>query len=81
MNYKKDKNSKWIKVPISTDENCTDPCHLFDTSSLVAYDGGVYERMTDHPKNIKYRAILNDDDYDYIKDEELIKKLDTLPTL
>ena len=54
---------------------------MYNTSNLVALDSVVYERLVDHPEQIRYRYIISDDDYDYIEDEELIAVLDTLPTL
>lgn len=49
---------------------------MFDEENVFTFENKKYERLYNHPLNIKYRMILSDDDYDYVDDEELINRLD-----
>lgn len=67
-------------------------CHLldccFDPEALVALDGKVYERLDDYDVDetsrgtgkptwqLRWRVILDFDDYDYIADAETYSKLE-----
>ena len=56
--------SKLIKE-IAIEENC------------FTYNEVTYEKLFNHPHDLKYR-FFTENDYDYVEDEELIKKLDIL---
>ncbi len=50
---------------LAVEENC------------FTYNEVTYEKLFNHPQNLKYRFFTSND-YDYVEDEELIKKLDIL---
>lgn len=47
----------------------------FDAKYDFEYDGQAFEKL-DETYPTMYRAILSDDDYDYVEDADMIKKLD-----
>lgn len=52
--------------------------HVFDFNQLMLFEGRLYERLervAGGPKH-KYRVILSDDDYDYVSEPALRKRLD-----
>lgn len=40
------------------------------------FEAKVYERLYNHPNRLKYRVIFSDDDYDYVVDRNLRRRLD-----
>ena len=56
----------------------TDSC--FDENFCFEFENNVYEdlRDSDLEENIKFRVVLSDDDYDYVEDADLIKKLEAI---
>lgn len=56
---------------------------LFDLNEMVYFEGKLYERLyydvksrsKDGPKH-KYRVVINSDDYDYVAEPALRKRLD-----
>lgn len=54
---------------------------IYNNKKFVLYQEHVYERLTDHPSDERYRVLIDYDDYDYVEDTELCDFLDTLPTL
>lgn len=45
-------------------------------SNCFIFEARVYERLYNHPKRIKYRYMISEDDYDYVTDRNLRRKLD-----
>jgi hypothetical protein len=59
------------------DIDFTDSC--FDENFCFEFENNVYEDLRDsflEEENIKFRVVLSDDDYDYVEDTDLIKKLE-----
>lgn len=56
---------------------------LFDLDRVILLDGKLYEQLDTDPSMLghsvrpkhQYRMIISDDDYDYVTDPGLIKKL------
>ena len=48
----------------------------YSASSCFIFEARVYERLYNHPKRFKYRCIINENDYDYITDRNLRRRLD-----
>ena len=42
--------------------------------NLFTYNNTLFEKLYNHPQNIKYRFFF-DEDYDYVESVELINKL------
>jgi hypothetical protein len=57
---------------VSIDEDV----ELYDEDNTFEHLGIKYEKLHNHPRGEKYRAIFSDNDYDYIEDTDLIKTLD-----
>lgn len=49
----------------------------FEPAYIRELDDALYEQI-DYDEEHKYRVILEVDDYDYVEDEEIIKRLDKL---
>jgi len=58
-------NTKQLIQAIAIEDNC------------FKYANDTYEKLYNHPHNHKYRC-FKDNDYDYVEDVELIKRLDIL---
>lgn len=56
------------------------PHNIYDMTQVVQYRGLFYERLSDHPSKEQYRFTksIASDDYDYVVNKTLIKKLDQL---
>lgn len=54
--------------------------NIYDMTQVVKYRGKFYERLSEHPYNEKYRVTSSvaSDDYDYVTNKTLIKKLDLI---
>ena len=48
---------------------------MYCKENVFKFEGKSYEEMFNHPELIRFRVILSEDDYDYIEDEELIRRL------
>lgn len=53
---------------------------IYDMTKTVEIRGVFYERLSNHPQGEKYRFTksLASDDYDYVQDKKMIKKLDLI---
>lgn len=51
---------------------------IYIQKHLIELDGKLYEKLFNHPQDLSWRVIFNDDNYDYIEDKELLKKLNSL---
>lgn len=47
---------------------------LYDMNNVFLFEGRLYERL--YSTKCKYRVIFNDDDYDYVTDRNLRRRLD-----
>ena len=45
--------------------------------NLFTYNNTLFEKLYNHPQNIKYRFFF-DEDYDYVESVELINKLNKI---
>lgn len=56
------------------------PLNIYDMTQVIEYKGLFYERLSNHPLKEQYRFTksLASDDYDYVTNKTLIKKLDQL---
>lgn len=54
--------------------------NIYDMTQVVEYRGKYYERLKDHPDKEKYRVTTSiaSDDYDYVTNKTLVKKLDSI---
>ena len=53
---------------------------IYIKENIITYNNKKYERLFNHScfitgKELIFREIFNEDDYDYVEDEELIKEL------
>lgn len=51
---------------------------IFDLDQMILFEGKLYERLekvSGGPKH-RYRVVLSDDDYDYVSEPALRKRLD-----
>jgi hypothetical protein len=51
---------------------------IYIKENIIELDGKLYEKLFNHPQRLSWRVIFNDNDYDYIEDNKLLKKLDFL---
>jgi hypothetical protein len=49
---------------------------IYTEENTFTYKENKYERLFNHPKNLKYRIIFDEEDYDYIENEHMITVLD-----
>lgn len=49
---------------------------IYTEENLFTFENKQYEILFDHPLGEKFRVIFNDDDYDYIEDINLLRRLE-----
>lgn len=49
---------------------------VFDLDHVVFFEGNLYERIVSREIKYRYRVLLNSDDYDYVTDRNLKRRLD-----
>jgi hypothetical protein len=60
----------------------TNPVYILDNSPIVTQEnclivgGRLYERLYNHPEDLRYRVFSSTDDYDYVVDTDDVSRLD-----
>lgn len=49
---------------------------MYHMKNVIFFEGKLYERLSPHMYRYKYRVILSQDDYDYVANPALRKRLD-----
>jgi hypothetical protein len=52
----------------------SDLTRLYDINEVIYFENKLYERLSD--TRYRYRVIITDDDYDYVTDRNLKRRLD-----
>jgi hypothetical protein len=50
---------------------------IFNLADIIFFENRLYERFIDEKNKVNYRVILNSDDYDYVTDRNLKRRLNT----